>query len=160
MTELPTSRPGSSALRRGRRSLAGAVYLVTFVTFRRRRYFAEIPAACRAAAEIASAGAWGDARLLAWVLMPDHFHGLLQLGDIMPLHRAVGRARGNVSRAWHAADCRPLWMPGFQDRAVRRTEDLRAAARYLVANPLRAGLVDDVGAYPFWDAVWLQESPL
>jgi len=28
-------------------------------------------------------------------------------------------------------------------------------ARYIVANPLRAGLVSRVGDYPLWDACWL-----
>ena len=28
-------------------------------------------------------------------------------------------------------------------------------ARYIVANPLRAGLVTKIGDYPFWNAVWL-----
>ncbi|MFV3290267.1 transposase, partial [Pseudomonas sp. NY11955] len=28
-------------------------------------------------------------------------------------------------------------------------------ARYIVANPIRAGLVSRVGDYPHWDAVWL-----
>ncbi len=28
-------------------------------------------------------------------------------------------------------------------------------ARYIIANPLHAGLVKQVGDYPFWDAVWL-----
>ncbi len=28
-------------------------------------------------------------------------------------------------------------------------------ARYIIANPLRAGLVGRVGDYPLWDAVWL-----
>jgi len=28
-------------------------------------------------------------------------------------------------------------------------------ARYIVANPIRAGLVDNIGQYPYWDAVWL-----
>ena len=31
----------------------------------------------------------------------------------------------------------------------------RAAARYIVANPLRAGLVKQIGDYPLWDAIWL-----
>jgi hypothetical protein len=30
-------------------------------------------------------------------------------------------------------------------------------ARYIVANPLRAGLVEHLGDYPLWDAVWLGE---
>ena len=28
-------------------------------------------------------------------------------------------------------------------------------ARYVVANPLRAGLVEKLGDYPLWDAVWV-----
>jgi hypothetical protein len=29
------------------------------------------------------------------------------------------------------------------------------AARYIVANPLRAGLTRRLGDYPLWDAIWL-----
>jgi len=28
-------------------------------------------------------------------------------------------------------------------------------ARYIVMNPKRAGLVERVGDYPHWDAIWL-----
>ena len=49
----------------------------------------------------------------------------------------------------------PVWQDGFHDRALRREEDLVAAARYVVANPLRAGLVQKLGDYPHWDAIWL-----
>jgi hypothetical protein len=48
-----------------------------------------------------------------------------------------------------------LWQKGYHDRALRRDEDLQQAARYIVANPLRAGLVKRLGDYPLWDAVWL-----
>ena len=37
-------------------------------------------------------------------------------------------------------------------------EDMRAMARYIVANPLRASLVEHIGDYPLWDAVWLDEA--
>jgi putative transposase len=48
-----------------------------------------------------------------------------------------------------------VWQRGFYDRAIRKEEDLLAVARYIVANPLRAGLVSQLSDYPFWDAVWL-----
>jgi putative transposase len=32
---------------------------------------------------------------------------------------------------------------------------MTSIARYIVANPLRAGLVERLGDYPHWDAVWL-----
>jgi hypothetical protein len=34
-------------------------------------------------------------------------------------------------------------------------EDLAQIARYVVLNPVRAGLVRRVGDYPHWDAAWL-----
>ena len=40
--------------------------------------------------------------------------------------------------------------------AVRREEDIRALARYIVAKPLRAGLVEWTGDYRLSDAVWLK----
>jgi hypothetical protein len=48
-----------------------------------------------------------------------------------------------------------VWKPGFHDRALRHEDSMVDAARYIVANPLRAGLVERVGDYPFWDAIWL-----
>jgi len=48
-----------------------------------------------------------------------------------------------------------VWMSGFHEQALRKEEDLAAVARYVVANPLRAGLVDKLANYPLWDAVWL-----
>jgi hypothetical protein len=48
-----------------------------------------------------------------------------------------------------------VWQKGFYDRALRSDEDVAAVARYIVANPLRAGLVDSVREYPFWDAIWV-----
>ncbi len=41
---------------------------------------------------------------------------------------------------------------------LRNDEDLTTVARYLIANPVRAGLVDRAGMYPFWDAVWVGED--
>jgi len=48
-----------------------------------------------------------------------------------------------------------IWARGFHDHALRRDEDIRAAARYIIANPLRAKLVGQTGDYPYWDCVWL-----
>jgi REP element-mobilizing transposase RayT len=50
---------------------------------------------------------------------------------------------------------RPVWQNGFHDHALRQEEDLAEVARYIVANPLRAGLVERLGDYPHWHAIWL-----
>ena len=48
-----------------------------------------------------------------------------------------------------------LWQKGFYDHGLRSEEDVVAIARYIVANPIRAGMVARVGDYPFWNAVWI-----
>ncbi|MFG1491307.1 transposase, partial [Oceanospirillum sp. HFRX-1_2] len=48
-----------------------------------------------------------------------------------------------------------LWQPGFYDRALRRENDRKAIARYIVANPLRKGIVKSVSDYSFWNSDFL-----
>lgn len=49
----------------------------------------------------------------------------------------------------------PVWQKGYYDHALRDEENLAVVARYIVANPLRAGLARNVADYPLWDAVWI-----
>ncbi len=89
--------------------------------------------------------------------MPDHWHGLVQLSALDSLDVVVGRLKSlsakRINRVLGASGL--VWSRAFHDRAVRNESDLLPMARYLVANPLRAGLVERIGDYPFWDAVWL-----
>ena len=148
-------RMGYSALRRHRSSLPGQAYLLTTVCRGRARLFAE-PALARVVATAMSAPPpWRDASLLAWVLMPDHWHGLVQLGSRSPLSALMQRAKADASRdAALAFGLRPLWQAGFHERMVRSDVDLRVLARYVVANPIRAGLVTRLADYPGWGCAW------
>ncbi|MNF05791.1 Transposase IS200 like protein [compost metagenome] len=88
--------------------------------------------------------------------MPDHLHWMVQLqdGSLEPLmQRFKSRSAKcvNVHRGSHGQ----VWQRGYHDRAVRAEEDIRDLARYVVANPLRAGLVQRLADYPHWDAIWL-----
>lgn len=148
---------GSRSLRLGRWSVSGQIYLVTFTTAERRRWFVDFPLACVACRALTDPRLWERSRLLAWVLMPDHWHGLMELGDGDALSRRVQLLKSNTARRVRAAaegDLR-VWATGFHDRMLRRDDELVAMARYLVLNPVRAGLVARVGEYPFWDAVWV-----
>ena len=147
---------GHRELRRGRVSLPGQVYHVTTTTRDRRPWFSDFHVACEAVRAFSTPLALGDAALLAWVLMPDHWHGLIELGAMETLPVCVQRLKANTSRSFRVGRQHDgIWAPGFHDRALRSSDDLRVAARYVIANPLRAGLVDEIGKYPYWDAVWL-----
>ncbi len=141
----------SQRLRTGRYSLAGQVYLLTMVTLNRQPIFAEFEAARCLVRTLQEEQRLGRASTWAYVLMPDHLHWLMQLGEQVDLARCVQGVKSLVSRQLGQA----VWQAGFHDRAMRKEEDLQALGRYIVANPLRAGLVSRVGDYPHWDAMWL-----
>lgn len=97
-----------------------------------------------------------QALLLSWVLMPDHFHGLVQLRGSGTLSSCVQRVKSRSALACGRAGApRPVWARAFHDHAARKDDDLKGLARYIVANPVRAGIVAMVLDYPFWDAVWV-----
>ena len=119
--------------------------------------FRDFHLGCAAAASLTSRESLGDSRLLAWVLMPDHAHLLLQLGMHGDLSSLVGRIKARTTKAVQRAATLPcgIWARGYHDRALRREDDVQAVARYIITNPIRAGLVQRSGNYPFWDAAWL-----
>jgi REP element-mobilizing transposase RayT len=144
-------------LRKGRRSIGGQIYLVTFTTHERQRHFSEWGVAVDACRVLASAEVWHRSRLLAWTLMPDHWHGLVELHPQDQLPSLIGRLKGLSAHALRSAHPRLgwIWARAYHDHALRTEEDLVSAGRYIAMNAVRAGLVSRVGDYPFWDAVWV-----
>jgi putative transposase len=97
------------------------------------------------------------ATTLAFVVMPDHLHWLMQLGCEQTLSGVVRAVKSSSSRTLNRTIGRSgrIWTAGFHDHALRKEEDVKRVARYVIANPLRAGLVEKIGDYPLWDAAWL-----
>jgi REP element-mobilizing transposase RayT len=147
--------PGHHALRRGRISLCGQIYLLTTVTRRRRALFADWETAAPVCALLHETHLWRGSQPLCWVLMPDHLHLLVSLGEAEPLSKLMQRIKALTARRVGSTAHGKLWSPGFHDRALRREEGIMVVARYVVMNPVRAGLVSRVGDYPFWDAAWI-----
>jgi len=148
--------PHSRSLRSGRVSEQGRVYLVTFTTENRRTLFSNFCLGRLVVKELRQAQSQRLATSLVWVVMPDHVHWLLELklGSLDRLVKQV-KARSAISIN-RAIDCQGrIWQQGFHDRAMRYDEDLVAAARYIVLNPVRAGVVKRCGEYSLWDAVWV-----
>ena len=47
------------------------------------------------------------------------------------------------------------WQKSYYDHVLRREDDVVVVARYIVANPVRAGLASAAGEYPFTGSfVW------
>jgi REP element-mobilizing transposase RayT len=150
MPEEHARRHGKD-LRKGRVSLPGQVYHITTVTFDREPVFSDLRSARVLVNALRKAQARNEATTLAFAVMPDHMHWLMQLGADASLAKVVGAVKAVTA---HGIG-RRIWQDGFHDHALRQEEDLVEVARYIVANPVRAGLVERAGDYPHWDAVWL-----
>ncbi|OUS67653.1 hypothetical protein B5G52_21600, partial [Pseudoalteromonas sp. A601] len=51
-----------------------------------------------------------------------------------------------------------VWQTGFYDSLIRNEEHLLHQARYIAANPIRAGIVNNLGNYPHWDCIYLNSD--
>ena len=89
--------------------------------------------------------------------MPDHLHWLFQLNENCTLSDTMKclKARSARSINQYLNTEGQIWQRSYYDRGLRDGEDIKALSRYIVANPLRAGLVENIGEYSHWDAVWL-----
>lgn len=146
------SKPHAANLRKGRVSIPGQIYLVTTVTQDRVPLFLDFTTGRKVVSTLRHHQENGNAQTIAYVIMPDHLHWLFALGQDITLPRLLASVKGYTARRIGAGQ---VWQEGYHDHALRRDEDVREAARYVVANPLRAGLVQKLGDYPLWDAMWL-----
>jgi len=138
------------ALRKGRWSEKNQIYLITTNTFNRMRVFDDFYHARKLIGFLKTESDMANCTTLAFVVMPDHLHWLMQL-QVGELSIIVGRVKSLMARELGGQ----IWQAGFHDHAVRAEEDVRAIARYIIMNPIRAGLVDKAGLYPHWDALWV-----
>ncbi len=147
------------ALRIGRFSLCHQAYCITTIIRNRYPIFTDITPTRLLVRELRRLHEHGDVISLAWVAMPDHLHWLIQLNERWPLPRVVKtlKARSALTINRHLCQHGSLWQKAYYDRAVRKDEDIRTIARYIVANPLRAGLVSNIGDYPHWDCIWMTD---
>jgi REP element-mobilizing transposase RayT len=148
--------PASHRLRIGRFAESSRIYLLTSNTLGREPVFKSFGLGRLVVDQFRQAQEQQWASSLAWVVTPDHFHWLIELqecslSELMQKTKSLSTRRVNMSISRTGS----LWQQGYHDRALQRDEDLVKLARYVVANPLRAGLVERLGDYPLWDAIWV-----
>jgi len=148
----------SRDLRKGRHSEAGRVYHVRTSTEARQPLFRDFYLGRLVVQCLRFVHERDDVESLAFVVMPDHLHWLFRLTGTRRLDavmHSVKRHSAASINGRRGVEGVAVWQPGYFDRALRREEDMREMARYIVANPIRAGLCRHVGEYPLWDAAWL-----
>ncbi len=96
-------------------------------------------------------------RLLAWCVMPTHWHLVLWPrgdGDLSEFMRWLTVTH---TQRWHAAHgtagSGPLYQGRFRSFPIQADEHLLAVLRYVERNPLRAKLVRQADAWR-WSSLW------
>lgn len=94
-------------------------------------------------------------RLLAWCIMPNHVHVLVQQHEGWPL--------GAMVKSWKTFSARAInkqlgrdgafWASDYFDRYMRDPDQVEAARFYIEANPVKAGLRQTPSDWR-WSSAW------
>jgi putative transposase len=88
--------------------------------------------------------------ILTYCLMPDHAHLLVEGCDRdSDLRRFAKMAKQRSGGLYRRRYGQSLWQEGYHDRVLRDEDDALQIARYVVNNPVRAGLVKSPADYPY-----------
>jgi len=88
--------------------------------------------------------------IYAYCIMPDHIHLLLSASINNSITEFIGELKSLSTRlAWTYGINGTIWQKSFFDHFLRREEDIEKAARYIVNNPVRRGIVSDWEKYEF-----------
>jgi putative transposase len=88
--------------------------------------------------------------VIAYCLMPDHLHLLVQgRQDCRDLKEYVGGLKSYTNKVAGVK----LWQRGFYEHVMRSDEVLIRVAGYIIDNPIRAGLVKRRGEYEWGEVL-------
>tara|TARA_Y100000780_G_C13488973_1_gene341507 strand:- start:107 stop:571 length:465 start_codon:yes stop_codon:yes gene_type:complete len=144
----------STKLLKGRCSSANKYYSVTICCVQRADLFENFENACMAARAIFYMQK--NVNTICYTVMSDHLHWLFQvkalsLSEVVRQFKSLTTVKINAL----SGDKGPIWQQNYFDHQIRNERDLIIQARYIVANPLRAGIVQKIEQYPFWDCIYL-----
>ena len=126
-------------------------YFLTFCTHEREAHFTVAARVDGVLSQILRTGASQAVQLTAYCFMPDHLHLLSEgIRADANLKTFVARAKQVSGYHFSRATGQRLWQRYGYERVLRPEETTLGVIRYIVENPVRAGLTKDVASYPFW----------
>ena len=86
----------------------------------------------------------------AYCFMPDHLHLLVEgQADNSDLIRFANLLKQRTSFVYQRNHPNRLWQKGYFEHVLRDEEVTRVVAKYILENPVRAGLVKEPLDYPY-----------
>jgi len=125
-------------------------YFVTMCTARRKPLFTTADLVEEIHRELQNTAQHFDFEILAYCFMPDHVHCLLSAtSDAADFKECARRFKQLTGYRFRQKQNERLWQPGYYEHIVRDNESSEAIVRYILENPIRAGLTRELGEYPF-----------
>jgi putative transposase len=125
-------------------------YFLTFCTASRQRVFLDAATVGLVRDQILRSATDFYFAVIAYCFMPDHLHLLVEaLRDDADAARFVHQAKQRSAYAFSRERGTQLWQPSFYDHILRGTDATLSVVRYILENPVRAGLVGAPQDYPF-----------
>ena len=86
-----------------------------------------------------------------FVVMPDHLHLLITVGREMTVEKAMKLIKGGFSyRLKHELQFQgEVWQRGFSESRADDEKSFSSCREYIAQNPVKAGLADSPGQYPY-----------
>jgi REP element-mobilizing transposase RayT len=135
--------------RRPRIDVEGAVYHVYNRLARGEAVFAEKGEAPRFVELLRKVRDRDGLTILAWCLMPNHYHLALRTGPV-PLARSLAFVQARFSSGHNRRRrlAGPLWQSRYKAKLVTDPPAVLRLIAYVHLNPVAAGIVTDPAAYP------------
>ena len=124
-------------------------YFITLTAYMEQPFFADEWTGTETIRALSETAGGYSFDVLCYCFMPEHAHLLLEGGPMSDLREFVRIFKQKSSYRYKRSAGKPLWQRGYYDRVLREDEDSLAVARYILTNPVRRGLTDDVASYPY-----------
>jgi putative transposase len=119
-------------------------YFITAAAYEHRRHFYEPRELSALENRLQEAMAESELPCSGWVVLPNHYHVLLEAPSLAVVGRALGRVHGRSAVYANRRDHTPgrkVWYK-YSDRKVRSEGHFWACLHYIIINPVRHGYVE------------------
>jgi len=130
-------------------STKGNIVHIIIGTYKRHPYFKDTDMANEFCGLLIETARQVKNPVYAYCIMPEHIHLLIEPSENMNIMDFIKCLKGRFT-----SDCRKKgkemrFQRSFYDHILRTDEDVYAVTKYIVGNPVRAGIEERFGDYPF-----------
>jgi putative transposase len=124
-------------------------YFLTICCHQRERCFEDDASAVWLVSQVVQLFPSKRFAVIAYCVMPDHIHLLLEgATDGADLRVAMHDWKQQTGFEWKRRTKQRLWQSGYFEYVLRDEDSVSSIVRYIVSNPVRAGIAEDIGQYP------------